>query len=117
MLRRNAWIAKVDRAHLSARFLAERPHHGHAPVARRNRQIGHFSFKLRARIRSDALQRGSEERRLEPPQLIVAQPLFLEGEPERFGERKHLVIVPSVGPEKCPDDWLARLVVHAGGGH
>src|SRR5205807_1741203 len=43
-----------------------------------------------------------EQPRRNPPQRIVAQRLFLERQPQRLGQREHLIIVPPVRPEQRP---------------
>ena len=118
MRRRDARIAKMDRAHLSARPFAKGPNHRYAAMAGRNRKVGRFALELRARIRRNAHERRAEEGRLEPSQLIVVETFYFERQAERLGKRNDLVIVAPVRPEQRQDaHWFAAIVVHAQRGH
>ena len=84
----------------------------------RDCKIGWFSLELCPGIGRNAHESRSEQPWLKAPKLVVAKPFLLERQPQRLGQRKHLVIVPAVRSEQRPDPhFLARLVVHAHGGH
>ena len=57
-----------------------------------------------ARSRADnARERRPEQRRRDPAQHVVAEPLLLERKAERLRQREHLVIVPAMRPQECPN--------------
>ena len=115
---RDSRIAEVDGARPPARALPERADDRYAAMAGGDGEVGRLALELSARIRGDAPKRRSEQRRLKSPEVIIVQPLLLERQPERFGEREHLVVVTPVRPEKRPDaEFLLCLVVHGHGGH
>lgn len=108
----------MDGAHDPSGALAKGSDDGNAPVPSRDCKIGGVSLELRAGVGSDALERRPEQPRLQMTELIVVQPFLLELHPQRFGERKHLVIIAPVRSEQSPDPHLlVDLVVHGDGGH